>query len=82
MPITELDIQRLRQEAERDLAALRRVEAMLARGKAKSNGSAVSGKTSDAAAGPGANTGLKSMIVAVMKGAAPMVVDPGTLRRH
>ena len=66
MPINELDIKHLTQEAERDLGALKRVQAMLDREKAKSNGNTVSDRILDTAV-PGTTTGLKTTVVEILK---------------
>ena len=67
--MNELDIKRLRREAELDLEALTRVEAMLSRDTEKSGESAIHGKISDITPKTGANTGLKRMVVSVMQAA-------------
>ena len=69
--MNQLDIRRLRKEAEHDLDALTRVEAMLARDSAKPDKGAIR-KVSDVAtvAKPaGSNTGLKRFVASVVGGA-------------
>lgn len=65
--MNELDIKRLRREAELDLEALKRVEAMLSRDTGKPGESAIHGKISDITPKTRASTGLKRMVVSVME---------------
>ncbi len=67
--MNEVDIKRLRREAELDLEALKRVEAMLSRDTAKSGGSAIHGKKPGITSKTGVRTGLKSKVVSVMEAA-------------
>ena len=67
--MNELDIKHLRREAELDLAALKRVEAMLSRDTGKSGESAIHSKISEITPRTGASTGLKRMVVSAVEGA-------------
>ena len=68
--MNKLDMIRLREELQKDLDAITRVEAMLNRDNGKTNNGATSsrailGKPS------GANTGLKQMVSSIVEDAAP-----------
>ena len=79
--MNELDIKRLRQEAERDLDALKRVEAMLAREKTNGNKTApVTAEDVESGAAdtipptkiaPKATAGLQATVVNIMKERGP-----------